>query len=235
MESWKTEPTTHGRPTWSASMGPRQRSRGRRCRRRRYRRSSRQLQWGHDNGVVEDSDTGSASPSIVLSFNGATTMESWKTTLGRDRGLAVIASMGPRQWSRGRLRRRRLVSPSIYGFNGATTMESWKTCATVEQSATGRRASMGPRRWSRGRHQDDRRRADRNDASMGPRRWSRGRPAELDRVRSTPHDASMGPRQWSRGRLVGADRIQRPASFNGATTMESWKTRDASHMRRVQC
>ena len=38
------------------------------------------LQWGHDNGVVEDTSEQRMSPPLHDGFNGATTMESWKTS-----------------------------------------------------------------------------------------------------------------------------------------------------------
>ena len=39
----------------------------------------RRLQWGHDEGVVEDWWTTCHGVRVCASFNGATTMESWKT------------------------------------------------------------------------------------------------------------------------------------------------------------
>jgi len=91
-------PTLPGEP---ASMGPRQRSRGRRgglegCARRRA------LQWGHDKGVVE----GIAPATSVAEL--------------------ASASMGPRQRSRGRLASVITRCVVVARFNGATTKESWK-------------------------------------------------------------------------------------------------------------
>ena len=210
----------------TASMGPRQWSRGRPWSAvdpRRYARASMgPRQWSRGRRSRDVSIAATCSR-----FNGATTMESWKTqaaisrrphdstasmgprqwSRGRRRRQHDItrcrnaASMGPRQWSRGRQEPRRPGGARLASFNGATTMESWKTLV----------ASNDARRC----------------ASMGPRQWSRGRPDARSEVH--PRSASMGPRQWSRGRpmprrsSVGAVR-----RFNGATTMESWKTRSDS-------
>ena len=86
------------------------------------------LQWGHDTGVVEDEDALHTLRASDECFNGATTLESWKT--GR-RWCALSpandASMGPRHWSRGRPLASSVSPKTEVGFNGATTLESWKT------------------------------------------------------------------------------------------------------------
>ncbi len=61
------------------------------------------------------------------SFNGATTLESWKGTEPQPWPHFVNwASMGPRLLSRGKgIQAPRKSAPAIR-FNGATTLESWK-------------------------------------------------------------------------------------------------------------
>ena len=137
------------------------------------------LQWGHDNGVVERAGAGCRSTRRKTCFNGATTMESWKGACRRHNNPVLPASMGPRQWSRG------------------------KAFAERHRSATSLR--------------------DIARASMGPRQWSRGK--DLTRKQAKVQSlASMGPRQWSRGKAPSRRRRRRNMqSFNGATTMESWK------------
>ena len=231
----------------AASMGPRRGSRGRLVHRRcTSRRSS--LQWGHDEGVVEDA-----------------------TALRRS---ADSASMGPRRRSRGRRRLRRRTVTTAESFNGATTKESWKThaSATCDRRASGFngattkeswktgfrrdvvarasklqwghdegvvedgvgsasvdggwRASMGPRRRSRGRPSARTLQCGALIvASMGPRRRSRGRRRSKAARGLAGLEASMGPRRRSRGRATAsATRPSRQAGFNGATARESWKT-----------
>ena len=80
----------------AATMGSRKTGSPDRCQRQR------QLQWGRDDGVAEDTDR------------------------ERDCVRHRDASMGPRRWGRGR-RRRAWDSASLGGFNGAATMGSRKT------------------------------------------------------------------------------------------------------------
>ncbi len=159
----------------------------------------------------------------VHSFNGATTLRSWKRWRARkscwtqlrlqwSHDLAVVetACTGPRtiwRWS---------------GFNGATTLRSWKLDAAVAQrrvlvcfnGATTLRswkqhraealvlivllASMEPRPCGRGNHEYKR-----GALHSGRLQWS--------------HDLAVVETRLTRAELGGAD------SFNGATTLRSWK------------
>ena len=164
------------------------------------------LQWGHDDGVVEDG------------LEPAAPMDA-----------ADVASMGPRRWSRGRAH----GTESIHGVPMYI-------------------ASMGPRRWSRGRVEcSDMTPSNSTAASMGPRQWSRGRASAIDAngcastalqwghddgvveedCRACSTRRSRSKLQWGHDDGVVEEAIEqspgtrrgRP-SFNGATTMESWKT-----------
>jgi len=142
-------------PRGGASMGPRQRSRGRPLDQFGVK-ILWELQWGHDKGVVEGHGT--------------------RARLEHSSG----ASMGPRQRSRGRPFRPANSSWHTSRFNGATTKESWKAVsggsastgnssfngATTKESWKARinayrpigieNASMGPRQRSRGRRSEQR-------------------------------------------------------------------------------
>ena len=182
------------------------------------------LQWGHDDVVVERRSILIEFMRLLLSFNGATTMASWKG------------------------RRRTPIKICCPCFNGATTMVSWKGThqllsvsrlrrlqwghddgvveRTVEVGHHVRRraASMGPRRWSRGKAACSYAPGERlRHASMGPRRWSRGKGQPRSRV----HVVSARL-QWGHddGVVEGEFQKRHPGAtlgFNGATTMESWK------------
>ena len=150
----------------SASMGPRQWSRGRRRQTQSSRSASMQLQWGHDDGVVEDVTASGPAAPVRPRFNGATTMESWKTMRDRStRSPLDRASMGPRRWSRGRRGDATLYQRGPGDrFNGATTMESWKTATDGRVGAAARISFNGATTMSRGRPDralDDRGRDDR--------------------------------------------------------------------------
>ena len=208
-------------------MGPRRWGRGRQSRGGKAGSARLKLQWGHDAGVVEDPQF-HESPGLLAdasmgprrwgrgrprvhtrrhnnrrgpSFNGATTLGSWKTpparSSGRPRGKASmgprrwgrgrrpdyfeiaksrIASMGPRRWGRGR---RGLPTPrrlrNNSGFNGATTLGSWKTPTQRRDETMATKLQWG---HDAGVVEDsERTRHGRcRRASMGPRRWGRGRP-----------------------------------------------------------
>ena len=120
MESWKT---------WRLALDP----------------DRDVLQWGHDNGVVEDSDA--ATDPKRSSFNGATTMESWKTIADH----SPLSS--PLQWGHdnGVVEDRTAVSDRAdrdmlqWGHDNGVVEDQ------APWSAPCRPASMGPRQWSRGR------------------------------------------------------------------------------------
>ena len=136
-----------------------------------------------------------------LGFNGATTMESWKGIVMVLVVIALaIASMGPRQWSRGK------------GYER-------------EKMAYHLTASMGPRQWSRGKGilgfhflaahgglqwGHDNGVVERNVVTVLDRaplpwlQWGHDNGVverEMDQAWSiVAEEASMGPRQWSRGK-----------------------------------
>ena len=87
-----------------------------------------QLQWGHDDGVVEDVTQVGPPYELECRFNGATTKESWKARTVR----RVVTATSWLQWGHDDgvvedVTAGRSDSASLRGFNGATTMESWKT------------------------------------------------------------------------------------------------------------
>ena len=168
------------------------------------------LQWGHDEGVVEDAEKPAGRPRELHTLQWGHDEVSWKTSRPTaDMLERCIASMGPRRRCRGRRRRSR---PSIADDDGA---------------------SMGPRRRCRGRRTRADGHAEVAAASMGPRRRCRGRRAiARSRLASLMH-ASMGPRRRCRGRRLGSDRFRASTSgFNGATTKVSWKTVRPAHRSR---
>ena len=211
------------------------------------------LQWGHDEGVVEDDRRRRRSPALETSFNGATTKESWKTEWRSAGSIVDRAGFnGATTKESWKTRMTERCRHEYWSFNGATTKESWKTTAdvrrlsarfacfngattkvVVEDSSAADRCKGSPS-WLQWGHdegvvEDATRRCVidryRISASMGPRRRSRGkrRPRRADVT--TARRASMGPRRRSRGRRSR----RRPSSshrsrFNGATTKESWKT-----------
>ena len=130
------------------------------------------LQWGHDDGVVEEDGARDAGDGYRR-FNGATTMESWKKQIGRK-----AASHRPRlQWGHdeGVVEDTILLEgiPAGRGFNGATTRSRGRL-------RRGRRVNKASElQWG---HDD-------------------GVVEDLRSPKSVrPHHASMGPRRRSRGR-----------------------------------
>ncbi len=165
----------------------------------------------------------------ALSFNGATTMSSWKTTI-------VITNLNITellQWSHDDVvvengQAHHPAGLGRPGFNGATTMSSWKTLVVTMRATT-----VDPLQWS---HDDvvvenymrHHRRTSWFVASMEPRRCRRGK-REPQWMCERDVWASMEPRRCRRGK-----RHPLPAAvvlvycFNGATTMSSWKTTRSS-------
>jgi len=225
MEPWKSEPLNEEGPgvlsfNGATAMEPWKSEDG--CRRMPV---SQGLQWGHGNGAVEEFD----SEELAIE--------------------ALSASMGPRQWSRGRGRRRqrrhRRQFPTSMGPRQWSRGRGPRGTSCPGNEIT----SMGPRQWSRGRgpkmiaspHGSLRlqwghgngaveearvlqaRKVD-CQTSMGPRQWSRGR-GELADPKGGDPETSMGPRQWSRGRAKNhRSQKRRRTHFNGATAMEPWKS-----------
>ena len=173
MESWKTPCRREQRSRQGCFNGATTMSRGRRGDPGRAAARSKLLQWGHDNGVVEDKmPTSSHDVESIASMGPRRWSRGRRDNADGELHDRAIASMGPRRWSRGR-------QP-----NGAAV----RTAPAI--------ASMGPRQWSRGRLLAGGRTCLRaTDASMGPRRWSRGRRRHRRWLMSTKPSASMGPRQ----------------------------------------
>jgi len=175
------------------------------------------LQWGHGNGAVEEEV-------IAAGFS-----------------FSRFASMGPRQWSRGRVRRDEAPCRRPWRFNGATAMEPWKSEVNdngdivVSKLQWGHGNGAVEEKALPGTDLDRRSRFNGatamepwksleltpfpkklSDASMGPRQWSRGRARRHQAQHGKPLYASMGPRQWSRGRVGQAPRDpQRPRASMG--------------------
>ena len=80
--SWKAGRQRHRLAAQqTASMGPRQRCRGRPPIRKTTVAVTPLLQWGHDNGVVEGDLDHVKNLRLFLGFNGATTKVSWKASM----------------------------------------------------------------------------------------------------------------------------------------------------------
>ena len=146
---------------------------------RSHQRRARQLQWGHDDGVVEDADwCGCHRPgdSVLQWGHDDGVVEDGESELiTADR--AGNASMGPRRWSRGRRTSRQRLGRARSRFNGATTMESWKTASLAIRQLDrdpGFNGATTMESWKTARVSTTRARTE-LAASMGPRRWSRGR------------------------------------------------------------
>src|SRR5579884_197520 len=108
-----------------ASMEPRPCGRGNR------RLSGRtpgmvRLQWSHDLAVVETWKLGPNWSIKLTSFNGATTLRSWKPRLLHPMAAAQSASMEPRPCGRGNALIAQGERIPARSFNGATTLRSWK-------------------------------------------------------------------------------------------------------------
>ena len=184
------------------------------------------LQWGHDEGVVENLGLHRRPQSSVNSFNGATTKESWKTKLaacstsldvtlqwGHDEGVVenflrktpstprVQLQWGHDEASLWKLDQINFASVDISSFNGATTKESVENEVLPTFGQVEFRSLPGATTKESWKTIVDAVECPRKvAASMGPRRRSRGK-----------HGSRMG-------------RTRGHTSFNGATTKESWKT-----------
>ena len=89
-------------------MGPRHYSRGNGCGVTPCSMVKSQFQWGHDITVVETSLNICANKQINPSFNGGTTLQSWKQK-------EYIKFRFP-----------------LISFNGATTLQSWKRYPAIQ-------------------------------------------------------------------------------------------------------
>ena len=160
-----------------------------------------ELQWGHGDGAVEEFTQLSRRSAIPTSFNGATAMEPWKSSLPCAMTQAELAaSMGPRRWSRGRggtVCGGVLNLVSLQWGHGDGAVEEAKMSIRGTRPAS---ASMGPRRWSRGRAPSTRAEHARSGARF---------------------NGATAMEPWKSGKQMTGRTIQR--RFNGATAMEPWK------------
>ena len=157
-----------------ASMGPRPFSRGNKSSRLLLYGFQSTLQWGHDLSAVETppSSAGSAGDNC---FNGATTFQPWKHVhLPNWKERNILASMGPRPFSRGNLAKSLTGRAKLLSFNGATTFQPWK----LDQWRTSRpltcsfNGATTFQPWKPHHFAGDQ--FDESPASMGPRPFSRG-------------------------------------------------------------
>ena len=110
------------------------------------------LQWGHVDGDVEEKGPGSSARGIKSGFNGATSMETWKSherDQPTDRQASFNGATSMETWKRAGCRsapsvpyqlqwghvdgdveegtRSRQTGRDELSFNGATSMETWKS------------------------------------------------------------------------------------------------------------
>ena len=133
------------------------------------------LQWGRGLSAAEMTTLLDRLAAADAGFNGAAAFQPRKFRARRaaSRGR-LLASMGPRPFSRGND-----ASPSAHRghrdcFNGAAAFQPRKSHGQISSTTTTASASMGPRPFSRG---NERRRGSdvcHRPASMGPRPFSRG-------------------------------------------------------------
>ena len=234
-------------PQSPASIRPRRWSRGDPGLLVGVRTYLKELQFGHDVGVVEtydtdvsDSDWTSASirprrwsrgdvgdvwvvaragdasirprrwsrgdtavdviaPNVTMSFNSATTLESWRLLFARlGNSAEAWASIRPRRWSRGDNHIRQTGGSRRSGFNSATTLESWRRPKRTGRSIMSASLQFGHDVGVVETAVSYRRTAAKNCASIRPRRWSRG-DIRLIVAHWYENRASIRPRRWSRG------------------------------------
>ncbi len=210
--------------------------------------NGRKLQWSHDLAVVETCPWYHGGRRMV-SFNGATTLRSWKQPTRRalrapmiplqwSHDLAVVetgrerygiqaaadASMEPRPCGRG--------NPDLAHSLRVDEALQWSHDLAVVETAERLRArehlieaSMEPRPCGRGNLRPIAVWARRVEASMEPRPCGRGN--ITDAINAT----TVGELQWSHDLAVvetcaRAAQCRHGTSFNGATTLRSWKRRD---------
>src|SRR5271157_1182351 len=121
-------------------------------------------------------------------------MEPWKRGIHRVlRSTQLLASMGPRRWSRGRDQQTYIDYLPVALLQWGHGVGAVEELVIFVTSPATWLASMGPRRWSRGRATGCDGAIRDIAASMGPRRWSRGRDRHVhERFHAGPARASMG-------------------------------------------
>ena len=109
------------------------------------------------------------------------------------------------------------------GFNGATSIRTWKPLSArmFEMGNICFNGATSIRTWKRFRK--TRKELEQEDASMGPRPFERGNNSLTVGVGHAAN-ASMGPRPFERGNWSRRSKSRsRPARFNGATSIRTWK------------
>ena len=207
-------------------MGPRRRCRGRWSDLAVDKLGLESLQWGHDEGVVEDGTDRRTVNARAIKLQWGHDEGSWKCcrTDGRCQ-FCSPASMGPRRRCRGSAFVDPLLSEREDRFNGATTKVSWKCLATVGQDRGRARRFNGATTKGRGSGAEP---VIVQEPTPLALQWGHDEGVVevtyCDKAISRRAVASMGPRRRCRG---SADRRlqrrQQDRSFNGATTKVSWK------------
>ena len=158
-----------------ASMEPRLFSHGNRGVPSSAHITNLQLQWSHDFSVMETTQPIDCILTLKLSFNGATTFQSWKPDANRAKKLKKEGRFNGattfQSWKPAACGRR--TSTRIC-FNGATTFQSWKPQQPQQDAQQPQIASMEPRLFSHGNPLDDIAAVAYYGASMEPRLFSHG-------------------------------------------------------------
>ncbi len=210
-----------------ASMGPRRGCRGRLRTLEAWSPDVGSLQWGRDEGVAEDANhSASAVAPADHASMGPRRGCRGRPGEGRPAQVPLHASMGPRRGCRGRqpplIRAAQLMLLLQWGRDEGVAEDAQATALAL--------ATATALQWGRdeGVAEDEASPMKPRivvNASMGPRRGCRGRRAATSSS-SGCMPASMGPRRGCRGRRRDPRRsMDQYASFNGAATRVSRKTR----------
>jgi len=175
------------------------------------------LQWGRGCSAAESRPRGIGRKYWAGRFNGAAAVQPRKDAIGLHVRAGRQASMGPRLFSRGKMRQgcpvvldemlqwgrgcsaaerrrdafRRRDGPS--GFNGAAAVQPRKGGGCLQARDDATKASMGPRLFSRGK-----RSACDNITAALALQWGRGCSAAESTSRAPPLPRANGL-QWGRG------------------------------------
>ena len=191
------------------------------------RSSVTELQWGHDEGVVEGVDQHVDRSAGRPGFNGATTKVSWKAA---SLSVPVAGRCRMLQWGHdeGVVEGRQhgdIIESRQVSFNGATTKASWKAPLEVVRGVVHPQLQWGHDEGvveGAGHGGSSVRPLTRFNGATTKVSWK----ADLSaRVIGDDVEASMGPRRRCRGRRTdrGLALASVVACFNGATTKVSWK------------
>ena len=109
------------------------------------------------------------------SFNGATTLQSWKPKKQVKKLLDRLCFNGATTLQSWKHRFDNIGGYEFLSFNGATTLQSWKHGQRTFYFDPNQKVSMGPRHYSRGNDSHFQYESFHSVAvSMGPRHYSRG-------------------------------------------------------------